>query len=275
LFLDVSITVFGTGGRMNKYILGMCTTPSSVDQATLWHVIVTALPLSFGYLFEESEWEILTILAACLGTAEVAAWGILGTLWECLDGLTEAISDAGEVRVGYHLGGSNPGMAQISAYKVILIAVCASFFVTALLFIMGENLAIWFTPDPALQSMVAELIPLIGIGNISLTAGGVAWAMVGAQARYRLATLVALLASWLITLPLASIMTFAFKINLQGIVFAVIIGNSISCTALFYILLRSDWERISHHIVEMNEENEPDSSDNDNEVEENAENPQN
>merc|ERR1712176_1405868 len=126
---------------------------------------------------------------------------------------------------------------------------------------MGEDLATWFTPDPALQSMVAELIPLIGIGNISLTAGGVAWAMVGAQARYRLATLVALLASWLVTLPLAAIMTYLFKFNLQGIVSAVVIGYSVSCTTLFYILLRSDWNRISHHIVELNEQQTDDSED--------------
>jgi len=273
LLMDVSISVYGTGGRLNKYVVGICTNPASVDRATLWHVMATSLPLMFGYLFENSEWEMLTIFAAYLGTAEVAAWGILGNLWSCLEGITEAVSDAGEIRVGYHLGGANPGMAQISTYKVTLIAVCLSSFVTAILFIMGENLAIWFTPDPALQNMVAELIPLLGVGNLTLTAGGVAWAMLGAQARYRLATLVALIASWCVTLPLAAILTYGFRINLKGIVFSVIFGNSISCTVLFYILLRSDWERISHHIVLMNaEDEESDDSDDDSSVED-AENP--
>jgi len=231
--LSIGICVCCTRGRMNKYLLGICGNPFKVDRRTVWHVLATSIPLSFGYLFEDGEWEILTIFAAYLGPAEVAAWAILGELWSCLDTLSGAISDAGEVRVGYHLGASNPGMAQISSYKAILISVIVASFETSILFIMGDDLATWFTPDPALQHMIAKLIPLLGLGNITLSAGGVAWAMVGAQARYRLATLVALLSSWFVTLPLAAVMTYVFKFDLQGIVSAVVVGYSVSCTTLF------------------------------------------
>mmetsp|Transcript_32802 Transcript_32802/g.37315 ORF Transcript_32802/g.37315 Transcript_32802/m.37315 type:complete len:878 (+) Transcript_32802:172-2805(+) len=261
ILLSIGICVCCTNGRLNKYIVGICGNPFKVDRKTVWHVFSTSIPLSFGYLFEDGEWELLTIFAAYLGPAEVAAWAILGEVWGCLGTLSGAICDAGGVRVGYHLGASNPGMAQISAYKAILVSVIAASFETSILFIVGEDLATWFTPDPALQHMIAELIPLIGLGNITLSAGGVAWAMVGAQARYRLATLVALLASWFVTLPLAAIMTYLFKFNLQGIVSAVVIGYSVSCTTLFYILLRSDWNRISHHIVELNEQQTDESDD--------------
>lgn len=214
----------------------------------------TAVPLSFGYLLEYGEWEVLTIFAAFLGPAEVAAWGILGSLWETFETLSKGIADGGEVRCAYHLGNSNPGMAQIAAYKSILLSVAASFFFTSILWMMGEDLAVWFTPDPTLQNMLADLLPLLGVGNITLTAGAVSWALVGAQARYRLATLVAFISSWGVTMPLAAILTYGFRFNLQGITCAVVIGYSVTCTILFYILLRSDWERISKHVVELNEE---------------------
>ena len=42
------------------------------------------------------------------------------------------------MRCAYHLGSANPGMAQISAYKSILLSVITSFFCTAVLFLMGE-----------------------------------------------------------------------------------------------------------------------------------------
>ena len=108
--------------------------------------------------------------------------------------------------------------------------------------------------------MIAELLPLLGVGNIFLTAGCVSWALVGAQARYRLATFVAFVSSWGITMPLAAIMTYVFNFNLQGITSAVVIGYSVTCTALFYILLRSDWVRIAEHVVEINGESDDESS---------------
>jgi Na+-driven multidrug efflux pump len=223
-------------------------------------VLATAIPIGFGSLLEYSEWEILTIFTARLGTAEVAAWGILGSLWETFETLCKGIGDGGEVRCAYHLGNGNPGMAQISAYKSILLSICASFFFTSFLFITGQNLAIVFTSDPALQNMIVELLPLLGVGNIFLTAGCVSWALVGAQARYRLATLIALVSSWGITLPLAAFMTYVLHLNLQGITAAVVIGYSFTCTALNYVLLRSDWERISKHVVELNDESDDESS---------------
>jgi MATE family multidrug resistance protein len=216
------------------------------------------VPLAFGYLLEYGEWEILTIFAAFMGPAEVAAWGILGTLWETFESLSVGIADGGEVRCAYHLGNANPGMAQIAAYKSILLSVCASFFFTSVLFIIGENLAVFFTPDPTLQHLIADLLPLLGVGNIFLTAGSVSWALVGAQARYRLATLVAFVSSWCVTMPLAAILTYGFNINLQGITCSVVVGYSVTCTILFYILLRSDWERISKHVVELNDDSDSD-----------------
>ena len=209
---------------------------------------------------EYSEWEILTIFTARLGTAEVAAWGIVGSLWETVEALCRGIADGGEVRCSYHLGNANPGMAKISAYKTMLVSICASFFVSSIIFMVGENLAIIFTSDPTLQNLIVELIPFLGVGNIALTAGCTAWALVGAQARYRLATFIALLSSWGITMPFAAIMTYALNINLQGITSAVVIGYSVTCTALVYVLLRSDWERISKHIVEINDDSEEESS---------------
>lgn len=252
LLLFIAISVCCTRGRLNRYINGMCGTLAILDRKILGTLICTALPLSFGYLFEYGEWEILTIFAAFLGPAEVAAWGVLGSLWGTFETLSEAIADGGEVRVAYHLGAANPGMAQIASYKLILIGVFTSLMSTSVLFIMGENVAIWFTPDPALQHMLADLIPMIGLGNVILSAGTVSWGLVGAQGRYRLATLVALLASWFVTMPVAATFTYGLNLNLQGIAAAVVIGYSVSCTTLFYILLRSDWDRISHHIVEIN-----------------------
>lgn len=144
-------------------------------------------------------------------------------------------------------------MARISAYKSILLGVVASCFFTSILFIVGEDMAVWLTPDPTLQHMIADLLPLLGIGNIALTAGTVAWALVGSQGRYRLATLVAFTFSWGVTMPVSAMFTFVANFNLQGITASVVIGYSVTGTVLIYILLRSDWERLSQCVMDLND----------------------
>lgn len=233
---------------------------SSQNTLAVKTVIRTALPLAFGQLLQYGEWELLTFFVGVLGPAEVTAWGIAGAVWDTLETLTEGFGDAGEIRVAFHLGSGMPAKAKLASYKTILVAcICATVF-TSVLWIVGEDLAKLLTPDPTLQRLLIEVLPLMGIGNIALTAGSVSWALVGAQGRYRLATCVVFVSSWLVTLPLAAVLTIALKVNLEGVAGAVVIGFSVAGTTLLYILIRSDWERLSRIVVELNASMDPSDS---------------
>ena len=122
------------------------------------------------------------------------------------------------------------------------------------------------TPDPTLQRLIAQLLPLVGIGNFTLTVGLTSWSMVGAQGRYRLATFVNFMTTWLVTLPLAATFVYAANYNLEGIVSAIVVGYSATGTVLLYILLQSDWERLSKCLIEINAAEESSGAD-DSEVE--------
>lgn len=143
-------------------------------------------------------------------------------------------------------------MAKKSSYKSLVIGVFFGFLGTSVFFMCGDNLAVWLTNDPTLQHMLSTLIPLVGVGNVTMTFGMVSWHVIGAQARYRLATLIALICSWFITLPLAAISVYIFNLDLQGLVAAVVIGYSLTGSMMAYILLRSDWKRISQIIQDLN-----------------------
>lgn len=164
----------------------------------------------------------------------------------------QGFGDAGEIRVAFHMGSGKPATARYSAYKTILVGVIMATLFTSVVWIMGLDLAKWLTPDPTLQYLIAELLPLLGVGNVALTAGSVSWALVGAQGRYRLATLTAFVSSWCVTLPLAAIFIYGLHFDMQGLTASVVVGYSITGTCLLYILIRSDWERLSKIIVELN-----------------------
>lgn len=253
LFMALNLGIIWCKGWFKPYMSGMIGSFSLRNYEAVWLMCKTALALSLGFLLTDGEWEILTLLASFLGPAEVAAWSILGTLWGAIEDLTEAIGDAAEVRCGFLLGWGRPTHAQVSAYKSMLIATIVSFFVTSILFMMGEDLATWVTKDPVLQNIIIDLLPLFGLGNITMTVGTVSWTLLGAQGRYRHATTVAFAGSWLVTIPLSCLASISLNLNLSGQTAAVVLGYMVSGTVNAYFLFRSDWEKLSRKIIESHQ----------------------
>lgn len=260
LFLTINIFVIWQKDWFGPYMPGLVGSFSLFNFKAVWLMCKTAFTLSIGFLLMDGEWELLTIFASFLGPAEVAAWSIIGSLWGAIESLTEAIGDAAEVRCGFLLGRGKPKHAQISSYKSVLIAVIVSFLVTSVVFIMGEDIATWLTHDPTLQRMIADLLPLFGIGNITMTIGTVSWTLLGAQGRYKLATVVAFCGSWLVTIPLAAVASGVLKLNLQGQTAAVVLGYMVSGTVNAYFLFRSDWEELSQYIIDCHDDDDSSSS---------------
>lgn len=260
IFLGFSVVISCYMGWMTKCTKGMFRTNAISNAVAVRTVVKTAVPLALGEFFQYSEWEILTIFVAALGPAEVVTWGIVGSLWDTLEALTEGFGDAGEIRVAYHLGSGQPAKARQSSFKSIAVSVIFASIITSVVWIIGEDLATWLTPDPTLQRLIIEVLPLMGLGNLTMTAGTVSWALVGAQGRYRLATFIALIGSWFFTLPLAAIYTYAFNFDIQGVTSAVVLGDIFTGTCLTYILFRSDWSRLSKTLMELNAESDSSSS---------------
>ena len=166
--------------------------------------------------------------------------------------MTQSVADAAEVRCANLLGAGKPTQARASAYKSILIAFVFSMTLTSIIFICGDDLPRWLTMDTTLQVLLSQLIPLFGVGNITLTMGTMAWTLVGSQGRYRLATAIGVAGSWCITIPLSVVFTIVLGVNLEGQTAAVVIGYMISGVVTIVILLRSDWQALSDAVIEYN-----------------------
>ena len=78
----------------------------------------------------------------------------------------------------------------------------------------------------------------------------VCWAIIGAQARYELATKINLATSMLISIPLGAIMTVWLHIDLQGLTFSIVMGYVMCAWIMVIVILVSDWEALSHEIRE-------------------------
>lgn len=168
---------------------------------------------------------------------------MLGHIFSAMKYISDGIADAAESRCALHLVSNEPDLARRSAYKSLFLGLVSSVFVTSILFMLGEQIVPLITPDSTLQMLLLEVFPLLGIGHIFVTSGTISWALVGAQGRYNLATIIHFIGSWGVTFPLSCIFVFAIRIDLQGLASAVVMGLAVSSAGNLYILLRSQWER--------------------------------
>lgn len=193
-------------------------------------------------------------MASYLGSAEVAAWAILGSIWDLFYYTTCGIADSGEIRVAKHLGDNRPRLAQLSAYKALLIGMVIAIVTSVVYFSLQDYVPGWFTHDETLKAMLRELVPFVGVANLSMTFGMQCWSLIGAQGKYKVATWVSFVSSWGVTMPLAAIFVYAFFIDLQGLTAATTIGYTTCGTALSYLLLATDWDKQARKIQERNAE---------------------
>ena len=216
------------------------------------HIIRAVIPLLLGTLLEYGQWEVLTLAVHHLGSAEVAAWAMLGALWDVLEALTEGIGEAAATQVAFLLVACQPERARRLANTVMYLAVMQSLIVTSLLYSLGKYLIVIWTLDTTLQHFINNSIALLGLANVTMAFSQVGWSLIGAQGRFRLATSVVFAARWLVTIPAALLMIFVWKLDIDALGGALVLGYSTSLCAMTFIVLRSDWERLSYCLQDMN-----------------------
>ena len=180
-----------------------------------------------------------------LGPAEVVTWGLLGYVWSFFTNFSDGFADAAELRCTHHLDMNNPEMARMTAYKALYLGFSVGMFCASLIFLVGEDLVGWITPDTTLQSLAAALLPLIGIGQAVSATSIVAWSLVKAQGRSTQASAMHILGNWCIATSVGGLLVLWLRVNLQGLLAALVLGSTISAFGNLYIINRSQWDRLA------------------------------
>ncbi|KAG7368668.1 MATE efflux family protein [Nitzschia inconspicua] len=250
--LIINLALIIHKGWLERYWEGIIRTNGLRDRRAVHTVVITGIPLGLAWLMTFGEWEVMTLFARHMGPAEVAAWGMIGYVWSAFETVTDGFGDAAEVRVGFRMGAGQPGIAKLVGEKSIYIGLAVAVYESGLVFVIAEYLPALLTPDPTLQKMLFELIPLIGFAQILMVAGMEAWAVLGAQGRVRLATVIEFVVSWFIGVPLSAAFVFGFNFNLESMVASLTIAYTVGANVYLYTLFTSDWEALSAVVVARN-----------------------
>lgn len=200
----------------------------------------------------------------------VVAWGVLESIWDLFEAATEGLAEAGSMRLAFHLGRGDVQTSKLSCWKTLFLSTILACALSTVFLILSPYIPHWFTNDETLVSMVKVQLPLIGVGNIFMVFGMTSWSLIGAQGRYKIATLVSAAMTICVTLPLAAVFCIGMRYSLISLVGAVVVGYSTTGLFLGYFLQMSDWLHVSKIICALNEKDELEcSSDDDDSAEEN------
>jgi Na+-driven multidrug efflux pump len=246
----VMVLIFVTiKGWLAPYWPGLTQSLSLRNTRLVKTLLNMAVPLTFGGIVATVQWELLTIFAAHMGSPEVAAWALLGSIWNVFEYLPAGFNTAVELRVSRYLSQGNPGMAKVVAYKCLVYSMVAAATISVLFVILRHVVVPWYTEEVVIQDMLSDLILLVGIANVVMVVGVVSYSILCAQGRTRSATLTYVFLSFATTLPLSFYFVFVQGYDLQSLAFALIVGYSLSSLVLMVFLLTSNWKRYSEAVV--------------------------
>lgn len=254
LYFGMILGVVEYRGWLEPYKKGLLRSCSIRNWKLVKSIVTMSVPLTIGGIVSTCEWELLTIFAMHMGSPEVAAWTILGSIWTIFECFPNGFTTAAELRVSRHLGDGNPALAKVAAYKSLLYSVITTVIVTALFCGFRNVVVAAYTDVQVIRDILSELILLVGIANIVMVIGVMAYTILCAQNRTNLATGTYAFLSFAATLPLSTYFVFVKNYDLQSIVFSVIVGYSLSSLILMVFLLTTNWTMCSEAVMSKADE---------------------
>ncbi|EFC38735.1 predicted protein [Naegleria gruberi] len=209
-----------------------------------------AIPGTIGVCAEVWAFEFTTIVASFISAVQVAAHSIVFNIASLSFMLPLALSNASCVMVGQKLGSNDPSGAKYAAYLCIFSSVVCMSVSGTIIGICSRWIPLLYTTDESVRSVASSILPIISVfaivDGIQRTSTGV---LRGASSQF-LTMILNLIAYYLFSLPVSSLLAFVAKLELLGlwlgltscmVLMAVIV--------LIYIIFRIDWvkeARIAH-----------------------------
>lgn len=169
----------------------------------LWRTVRLGVPLSAATVFESTAFMMLSVYAARMGAAQIAAYQIMMNLLAMVFMLGIGVSTATGVRVGNAVGRGDPegvrtagwvGIGLISAVLVVLAP-------TAWLF--GGAIVAPFTDDPAVVGLALAMLPVMALAMLFDSLQTVANGALRGTGDVMVPAGVFLVAFWGVTVPVA------------------------------------------------------------------------
>ncbi|CAG8531125.1 757_t:CDS:2 [Scutellospora calospora] len=200
-----------------------------------------ALP---GMLTSCADWwiyELIALFAGYFGSVSLASHRLVLTISLILYQIPHSLAVAASNRVGNLLGAGLANRAIITTNTSLLLAVMGATCNALILLNFKEPLGRLFTNDEDVVNMVASILPLAAIFQLSDGIGNIGSGVLRGQGRLKMVAAIFLPAFYLIGLPLGLIFSFKLNMGLKGLWLGVTCASISMAIGIFLAVSMTDW----------------------------------
>lgn len=208
--------------------------PGSFAREPLAHMFRIGAPAGVQLQLEFGAFGAAGILMGWVGTVAVAGHQIALNLASLTFMLPVGISQAASVLVGRAVGAEDPAAARRAAGAGLLLGAGVMMITAAMFLTVPGALARLYTPEAAVVTLTASLLPIAGLFQVSDGIQVVSAAVLRGVGDTRIPMLVNLLGFWAIGLPVGAWLCFSQGLGAQGVWW----GLALGLTAVALLLAR-------------------------------------
>jgi len=216
------------------------------DFPVIKKILSLGLPSGFQYFFEVGAFSLAVIMIGWIGANELAAHQIAINLASISFMAVLGISQASSIRVGNAMGDKNIANIRKAGFTGIILG--ASIMALAgLTFVLLNNfLPTLYIDDKVVISIASRLIIIAALFQLSDGTQAVGIGVLRGLTDVKGPTIITFIAYWIISLPIAYLLAFNFKLGVEGVWIGLLIGLTASALML---TLRFNYK--SKHLIEI------------------------
>lgn len=257
----INYWLMAVGLIIGTMLLNERSTPTGIHPSKCWNGIqwrrsfqrwgtLTSLAVP-GWVMLEAEFlafEILTLMASYLGTYELAAQSIGSTMASLTYQVPFAIGIAASTRIANYLGAGLADCAHIASKVAIAFGVCVSFINFFVLYTLQRPIAILFTNDETIISLLQEIMWLVALMQVSDSMNANSAGCLRGQGLTKIGGIVNLISYYLVGIPLSIYLSFysPWKGSLHGLWIGTTVALTIIGGVQTYVVLSADYEKLCY-----------------------------
>lgn len=191
------------------------------------------IPSGVQFIFEVAAFDFSLVMIGWIGITQQAAHMIAINLATISYMTTAGLAAAATVRVGYFLGSKDFQNVKLAAYSLLGMAMIFMFLSTLIFLIARNLLPILYVNDASVIQVASSLLIVAAFFQLSDGAQVVCASALRGLQDVKVPSLFIFMAYWIIGLPLGYAFAFYFDWGASGVWMGLLIGLTITATAMF------------------------------------------
>lgn len=220
-------------------------------------MIELALP---GIIMVEAEFlgfEIITLLASNLGTAELAAQSVISSVCSLVYQIPFSVSIVTATRVANFIGASLVDNSKICCRSSVQLSIVLGIMNSFIVWYNQDFIVSFFTNDEDVIILAKKTIWVITVMEIFDCLNACESGCLRGQGLQKIGGYINIFAFYCIGIPISYTLAFKFDLSVEGLWIGIVCGLAFICCAQFYFVFWCpNWEKILEAAKRRNEESE-------------------